>query len=801
MQHKHSNKQQIHNLQLKPLARAIRQHRVLMHASILAASATLAAGAANAQSASADGLTLEEIIVTAQKREANLQDIPLSVFALDDKKLHELGIMSFTDYALQIPSISFKSFGQPGGATIYMRGASDGGDGNASGSTPTVGLYLDEQPVTAIAANLDVHIYDVARIEAMGGPQGTLFGASSQTGTVRIITNKPDSSGFSSGFDVGGFGTDGGDESYSVEGFVNIPLGERAALRIVGWYLDEGGWIDNIAGTRTYQLEGGFGYNPNNFGRTKTIDNADLVENNFNEFEKQGLRAALRVDLSDNWTGTVGILAQNMESDGLWEYDPTLPGEQSIQRFNEDSNDDEFIQYSLTLKGTYENFQLVYAGAYLDRDVDYHTDYTAYGEDAYFVPYYACDYSATGPDLDTQSNTDCTSLEEFFTSDNAYQRQSHELRLLSMGDGRLHYTLGLFYEDAEHQYFQQWIQPGISQTLVVPSSTANLYFRTDQVRTDEQKAVFGEITYDFTESLSGTFGFRFFDEDHELQGVVGWGPSVFAPGNPTARDTIADSKIGTSDEVFKFNLSWKVNDDILVYGTFSQGYRPGGLNRDPDIPSQSWEPDFVDNYEFGWKTTWNEGRVRWNGAAYFMEWDDIQFTKFDFSISACCGNVFNLSTAEVKGFETDISVLATESLTLSAAVAYNDGETTGDFVLPSGLLSVPDGTKLPNVAKLKGNLFAKYTFTLADFPAYAQINWNYTGSSYSEIEPSERFTQDSYSLLNFRTGINLGSWGLDLYVHNLTDENAQIYVQPRTYEPTVVTNRPRSFGFRYFMRF
>jgi iron complex outermembrane receptor protein len=803
MNNKQGNKQQIHNLKLNPLAKAIHQHRTFMRASILAASATLATGTAIAQDTSGDELMLEEVMVTAQKREQSLQDVPVSVMALSAKNIHELGVQSFSDYVLQFPNVSFKSFGAPGGATIYMRGASDGGDANASGSTPSVGLYLDEQPVTAIGANLDIHIYDVERIEALGGPQGTLFGASSQAGTVRIITNKPNTDLFEAGFDLNGYGTNGGDASYSVEGYVNIPMGDRVALRVVAWYLNEGGWIDNVAGTRTYQLEGGYGYNPNNFGRTRTINNDHLIEDDFNELEKTGLRAALRVDLSDNWTGTLGVITQKTDSDGVWEYDPTLPGKDSIQRYNSDYQDDKFTQGSLTIEGNFDKAQLVYAGAYLDRDVDYQTDYSAYGEDTYFVPYYACDYSATGPDLDTQSATDCTSLDEFYNEDNKYKRSSHELRLVSTGDSRWHYTVGLYYENAKHDYFLKWIQPFMSPTLMVPGSVPNLYFNTNQKRKDTQKAIFGEVTFDFTESFSGTLGIRYFDEDHKVSGVVGWGPGVFCPDTPDCRDTNVDSKTGTSDTVFKGNLSWRINDDAMVYVTYSEGYRPGGLNRDPGLPSEAleWIPDKLKNYEFGWKTTWAGGRVRWNGAAYIMKWDDIQYTVYSFALSACCGNVYNLSTAKVKGFESDISILASENFTLSAAVAYNDGNTTDDFILPSGLLSVPDGTELPNVPQWKGNIIGRYDFSLGDMPAYAQLLWSYNGSSWSEIVPETRFKQSSYNIANFRTGIMKDTWGVDLYVNNLTDEVAEIYVHPRNYEPTVVTNRPRSYGLRYWMRF
>jgi outer membrane receptor protein involved in Fe transport len=806
MKRRDSSQLDFNHLNQTPLSRAV--NRGLAYGSMVAVSSAFVAAPALAQDNSGE-LMLEEVIVTAQKRAESMQNVPIAITAFNTEQLEKLDIQSFEDYALMIPNVSFKSFGKPGGATIYMRGLADGGDANPSGSAPSVGLYLDEQPVTTIGSNLDVHIYDIERIEALGGPQGTLFGASSQAGTVRIITNKPDPAAFAAGYDLGGMGTSGGDPSYSGEGFVNVPLGERAALRVVGWYVEEGGWIDNVPGTRTYDLEWGAYnyYDPNApYGRTKTINNAHLVGDNINELTKTGARAALKVDLNDHWTGTLSLITQDLDSQGIWEYDPNLPGEDKIQRYYADFNNDEFTQLGLTIEGNWDNHRLVYAGAWLDREVDYQTDYTAYGEYASWVPYYACDYSATGADLDTQSNTDCTSLEEFYTEDSTYDRQAHEIRLQSTSDGRFHYTVGLFYEKSEHDYFLKWNQPFMSPTLSVPPFD-DLFFRTDQVRTDEQTALFGELTYDFTDSVSGTFGMRYFDEDHTVTGVVGWGPGIFgcppytSECIPTYRDTNADSSVSNDDTIFKANLTWQLSDNRMIYFTWSEGYRPGGLNRDPGLPSQPWVPDFVTNYEFGWKITSEDGRLRFNGATYFMDWEDIQYTVYNFSLSACCGNVYNLSTAEVFGVEADLTYLVSENWTMSAAVAYNDGETTADFELPNGLLSVPSGTTLPNVPEFKGNIFARYDFDIGDLPAFAQLTWSYTGSSYSEIVPASRFHQASYSLANLRGGINKGNWGVDLFVNNLTDEVAQFYVKPRNYEPTVVTNRPRSYGLKFWQRF
>lgn len=748
----------------------------------------------------AQDLVLEEVLVTARKKVEAMQDVPVSMQALGGDRLTELGISSFNDYALMLPNLSFKSFGTPGSATIIMRGAADGGDGNASGSQPSVGLYLDEQPVTSIASNLDVHIYDIARIEALAGPQATLFGASSQSGTLRIITNKPNSDAFEARIDVGVGATDGGDESYSGEGMVNIPISDNAALRLVGWAIDEGGWIDNVPGTRTYQLEGGYGYNPNNFGRTRTINNDKQVEDDFNETQKTGARAALKVDLNENWTTTASILYQNIDSDGVWEYDHVNFGgdEDKIQRFTSESNEDEFTQFGLTIEGEAFNHNIVFAGSYLDRDVDYTTDYSAYGEDAYFVPYYACDYSASGANLETQSNTDCTSLYEFYDEDNEYTRQSYELRLQSLGEGRLQYTLGLFWQENEHEYFLQWRQPDMAPTLAYDGD--DLYFRTDQKRTDTQFAAFGELSFDITETLTATAGMRYYDEESEVDGVVGWGPANYG-----TRDTTVDSKVDFDDEVYKFGLSWNVTDDAMLFVTYSEGYRPGGLNRDPGLietaGTQSWTPDQLDNYELGWKTTWMDSRLRFNGALYYMEWDDIQYTIYDFGLSACCGNVYNLSTAEISGLEFDVTFLPFEGMSVSMGASYNDAETTDDFIIPSQKLVVPDGTELPNVPEWKFASQWRYDFNVSDFDTFVQLSASYTDESWSEIRPSARFEQDSFTIVNLRAGLARDNWGVDFYVDNLTDEVAQYYVQPRNYEPTTVTNRPINYGAKFWMTF
>jgi iron complex outermembrane recepter protein len=253
---------------------------------------------------------LEEIVVTAQKRTEDLQSVPLSIQAFSTQRLAELNVQRFDDYVRFLPSVSYQTFG-PGFASVYMRGVASGGDGNHSGSLPSVGIYLDEQPITTIQGALDVHLYDIQRVEALAGPQGTLYGASSQAGTLRIISNKPDPTEYDASYGLE-VNTVEGDMGYLGEGMVNLPISDRAAVRLVGWYRHDAGYIDNVYRERTFPTSG------------ITANNRQFVEDNYNDADTYGARAALRVDLNDNWTITPQLMTQKQETEGSWSYDTSV---------------------------------------------------------------------------------------------------------------------------------------------------------------------------------------------------------------------------------------------------------------------------------------------------------------------------------------------------------------------------------------------------------------------------------------------------------------------------------------------
>ena len=325
----------------------------------------------------------EVIVVTATKRAENLQDVPIAITAITTKTLDDLQVDDFDDYARLVPSLSSKAGGGggsadgPGTNNVYFRGVASGENANHSASLPSVGTYLDEQPITTIQGALDIHIFDIARIEALAGPQGTLYGASSQAGTIRIITNKPDLSGTYGEVNLELNKVAHGDWGYSGEGFVNLPVSSNIAARVVGWYRRDGGYIDNIHGQRE-MTEIRFSGVPT--GNTLTFDNAELAEDNYNDVKTYGARAALKIDLNDNWTVTPQVIGQIQKADGSFAEERGL-GDYETMQFNPEKLKDKWFQAALTVEGKIGNFDVTYAGSYMRRQVDSELDYSDY---AYF---------------------------------------------------------------------------------------------------------------------------------------------------------------------------------------------------------------------------------------------------------------------------------------------------------------------------------------------------------------------------------------------------------------------------------
>lgn len=787
---------------------ALSQRRVsLVAATVLTGSLFVMSTAAGQEAGvNETGRVLEEIVVTAQKREQNLQEVPISLQVLGEQQLEELNISSFDEYILYLPSVSFQGRG-PGQSQIYMRGVSDGGDGNFSGTSPSVALYLDEQPVTAIGRNLDVHTYDIARIEVIPGPQGTLYGANSQAGTIRIITNKPNTEEFQAGYDVGLNSVSGGETGYSIEGFVNAPLSDKAALRLVGWYVEDGGWIDIVAGSQTFSRSG---ITVSNSGNADP--NLNTVEDDHNTLTNTGARAALGIDLNENWTAIANVIYQNQESEGLFADQPDAgqPGQGAALRFFQDDYQDEWTQIGLTLNGNLGSADLTFAGSYLDREVDYNIDYTAYSEYSNYVEYY---YTCINYDFNN-----CTDPRIQYENDSTIKRTTFELRLQSSGDEQLNWIAGMFYTEDEHKYFNQWIIPAIPAGNDIPldrnvQGRQDLYFATNQVRNSTETAFFGELTYDFNDKLSGTLGVRQFETEDELEGFVGSRFSCFDPadgnrvGNGTATSPACGGGLKTKidDVTWKLNLSYSFSDNVMGYVTYSEGFRPGGINREdsPIIP-QIYQPDFLKNYEIGWKMTLVDGRVRFNGAAYVMDWDDLQLTRFDVvNFGSFLGLTANTDGATIWGIEGELKWLISDPWMVTLAASYNKAELSKDFFVGTTdpTPAAPKNTDLPFTPDLKYTVISRYEFTMGGRDSYVQGSWSWTDDSWNDLFVAARVKQDSYGILNASIGTSFGDSSVELYAQNLTDKNAEILRYNRAGDNRVTANRPRTIGLRYRQRF
>jgi iron complex outermembrane receptor protein len=763
--------------------RKLMRQRAAMTSLPLASSLLMAMAPAYAQEGAGPN-QLEEIVVTAQKRTESLQDVPLSIQALGTAKLEELHVASFADYAMFLPSLSYQNGGQSGGpgfTRAYMRGVASGGDGNHSGSQPSVGTYLDEQPVTTINGALDVHIYDIQRVEVLAGPQGTLYGASSQAGTIRIITNKPDPAGFAAGYDLQANAISKGGNGYLAEGFVNLPLSDNAAIRLVGWTRHDAGYIDNVYGELTYPTSG------------ITINNADRVKKNYNDSDTTGGRAALKIDLNDSWSVTAGVMGQDQTVNGSFGYRPTT--DLALTRYHKEATTDRWAQAALTVEGKFSNFDVVYAGSYLTRkdsiDLDY-ADYSYYYDSC-------CGYGAYVYD-DTGEYIDPT---QYIIAKDEYKKQSHELRISSLNDGPLQYVAGVFMQRQEHNIEQRYVIDNLAgpDTVVVDPGSLwvtgwpDTWWLTKQLRIDRDYAAFGEVTYALTEKLSVTGGIRFFETDNSLEGFFGFGlTNPFYPvlGEPQCfRDdaikgapcTNLDKEVKESGNTPKINFTYRFDPDRMVYATYSEGFRPGGVNRRGNLPP--YKADFLTNYEVGWKTSWAGNTLRFNGAIFVEDWKDFQFS---FLGQNALTQIANAGSARIKGVEADLLWAATDNLTLSAGAALLDAKLTKAYC---GILGddgkdlspcpeeplAPNGTQLPVTPKFKGNVVARYDFNLGSYGAHLQGAVAYIGSRYPELRTAQREIlgkEPAYTIADFTAGVARGGYTLELFVSNVFDERGQL---------------------------
>ena len=781
-----------------------------------------ATGNNTAAAAADDGAA--DIIVTAQKRAENLQSVPISIQAIGTKKLDELQIDNFNDYAKFLPSVSFQS-GGPGFAQVYFRGVASGGDGNHSGPLPSVGIYLDEQPITTIQGALDIHVYDIARVEALAGPQGTLYGASSQAGTIRIITNKPDPSKFSASYDLEANYIDHGSFGGSVEGYVNVPLSAKAAVRVVGWYDHDGGYIDNVFGTRTYPTSG------------VTIDNRNRVKKNYNDVDTYGARAQLGIDLDDSWTVTPAIMGQIQKSGGIFAFDPKV-GDLKVSHFYPEGAKDKWYQAALTITGQIADFDITYAGSYLQRRVDTQQDYTDYS----FFYDQCCGYGSYIVDNAGRF----INPSQHITGHDRFSKLSQEFRIASPSDKRLRLIAGVFYQRQGHNIEQNYVIDGLRDADQV-KGTIDDYWLTKQQRVDRDYAVFGQGEFDIVDRLTLVAGGRFYKYDNTLIGFFGYGPTggngissstgqlgcfggpngvVKVRGGPctnlgvlNADGSISPKRSKDTGFIHRLGLNFKVDSDHLIYGTWSRGFRPGGLNRRGTLPP--YGADFLTNFEIGTKNTFLDKRLTLNATIFQENWKDIQLAALGQNGLTVVSNAGN---ARIRGIEGDIRYQASQGFSLSASATYTDAKLTTNYcnislganadctlpAVPKQFIIAPKGQELPVTPKFKANVIARYNFDVGSFDAHVQAAATYQTRSWTDLRTIERAIigrQNSYANVDLTAGVTHNSYSFELYVKNLFDKRGDITRYAECVETVCgsqvyrVVTQPRSFGIRAGQKF
>jgi outer membrane receptor protein involved in Fe transport len=799
-----------------------------------AVAAVLAPGqSAQAQETTSPGSGIEEITVTARKREESAQDIPIAIQAISQDALESMGARTMEDYARFTPSVNVVTYSNTA-SVIVFRGAITG-PGYIAQSTSSV--YLDEVSITTTGSQPSVRVVDIQRVEALSGPQGTLYGSDAQAGTMRIVTNKPDPTAYMAEVEAEVRDNDEGEMSYGGSLVFNIPLVEdKLALRLVGYNDYDGGFIDNVYGhTPDRSAIRGDGFYMDEFG---TLDNSAVVEEDWNESEVTGARATLLWNMTDSFAATLGYTWQETEGGADNFYD-SFVGDLQTVRFHDDWTKDDFNIASLTLDMDLGFAQLVSATSYYERENSYLYDVTAYAHywaamychDMYYL---SADYPYFFPNPDTDYTlyypVYCqgpTTQSDFFNATFGYAQQdkfAQEFRLSNQGD-TLDWLVGLYYESSNDDWQNSFAQPttgGDGLVNIYQDSISAAYFRwaygDDYVEgatsqwysestTDwETKALFGEVTWHLSDRIDITAGGRYYERSNTNTYFVN------NPGGFTTPPKVPPENRENVDEEFipKISVNYMLNevgDGAMVYGLYTQGKRPGGINRlrgDPYFPG-TYVSDLMDNYETGFKSNFGGGRGRFNMTAYFMDWSDYQLELVDPSDAQCldengvpqpdlevpglCGQpwqvvVANAGQAHIAGVNVEVDYAPNENWVLGFNAEWMEAETdTSADLNGDGENDLVDGLRLPLVPELKGSAWVEYHMPLNWFGSeygYVRTQWSYQDDSFNTLEPTSpddhpnpQLVNEGYTIGDLRFGLQGDTWDASLFINNLTDERAR----------------------------
>lgn len=683
----------------------------------------------------ADGATaVGEVIVTATRRAESIQKVPISVQALGAEKMQERQVKGLSDLVTLLPSVSFAGLG-PGRQTTYFRGIVPAG-----GTYASVGYYLDDIPITGTGVP-DIHVYDLERVEALSGPQGTLYGAGSLAGTIRFITNKPKIGVFEAGYDleVNKYGP--GDAGGQIESYVNVPVSDSFALRGVAFFRREGGYVDNVPNNgllndgRSAVLTLG----DNNPATSFTLDNSAIAENDYNTVRDMGVRLVAQWDLAPGWEITPQLTAQYQTAKGYFGFDPRV-GDLEVHDYDQTKNDDRWYQAQLSVHGHIGDWDLVSATGYHQRRTKLLNDYT----------YYTVTYDGFGPGYEnylqffdragctgTGATLRCTRLInpiQYFHGLTYRDKFTQEVRITTPDSWPFDVTAGAFYHWQKQENNTYYATRGLDQiagytrsgggdtnfpagfgvpttaggTMIVgtPAVKEDGFYIVENNQNYSDKALFAEGHYNITPTLKLTAGIRYFKTEYRIKGFAGvmgsaanTTTSLFVPTGargcptplPAERLQCLNTNFAAADQVGRYKedgethkvaLDWQFTPTKMVYVNYSTGFRPGGFNRPLRIRSIGVAT--VDPFKSETLTNYEVGiktlwgdNFRFNAAAYYEEWNNIQYAVV-VSGAQGAGITGNAGKARVYGLEYDAD-LKLGDVTISSSGAYNDAALDGNF--------------------------------------------------------------------------------------------------------------------------
>jgi outer membrane receptor protein involved in Fe transport len=740
---------------------------------------TLPVEAQTPSSVNAGDGTLEEIVVTAFKQGAqSVQSVPSSIDVMGSDRLEAMGVANFADFARSVPGLNFVDNG-PGDKRYVIRGI------NTTGEAQTA-LYVDNIPLTGIGAaatdfggsQADLDLYDVHQIEVLRGPQGTLYGANSEAGVIRFVTNQPNPDRFEASSLIDLSDTQSGGGNYQVKGMVNLPVIDgKLAVRLVGYDDYSSGFIDNPL----------------------------RAQNNYNDAREQGGRIGIKWQIDEDTSVLAQIFYQHLYSGGQpleRPFGSTIGdnyfppnGDLQYSQFSATPRYDDVRIYALSGQHDFHWADLTVAASYFDRSiVDYQDDTTS------FRFFEFLQSIGQFPVFPIPAGGVSVSPEDTHFA-------STETRLNTKFDFPINGVVGVYYDDRRNRFSTNVFATDPASGL--PSASTQIDERDFQ-DTTKDFALFGEATWKITSQLSLLGGLRYYNDTRDLSSATQI--AFFGLGSPGVDPPEHARNTGT---IYKANLSYQLTPQALAYVQYSEGFRAGGTNAATValVPGQ-YSPDTTKNYEIGLKTSWLDRRLTANVAAYIIDIYDMQVAEL-FGAGGAFSGVGNASgkDAESKGVELDITAEPIEGLVLYIGGNHTDAKLTKDLSgatdasIDVGSLAV-NGAPVLNIPKWNASLSADYTFPLAGvFRGSFGGDVDYTGAvsqtSYDD-EPYANFNVPlpAYTLVNLRAGVRWNEYQVQLYANNVMNRNAELNVLNDVDDPyTVLTNRPRTVGIRFSTHF